>query len=185
MVLRYLLTPDTMAVIEIIPPEYWARMREELNALDPSELEWIAAEAEAKASTSVPCMKRRETPAERSARIAAEYDAAIDSRRKKLKNEAAAIRRLTPEYQEAQRRASEKRKALRDADPTQRKPTGRPRAPIDGMTSEEIERRERMRQISAAYAKDAERLNDSPKNGAGVHRKPYRATRTPWILIPP
>lgn len=150
-----------MAIIEMIPPEYWARMREELNALDPSELARIAAETEANAATSTPNTKRRETPAERSARIAAEYDAAITRRQEQMKLEAAAARRLTPEYQEAQRRAAEKRRALRDADPTPRKPPGRPRAPTDGMTPEEIARRERMRQTLAAYrerCKEAERL---------------------------
>lgn len=48
-----------MAIIEMIPPEYWARMREELNALDPSELARIAAEAEANAATSTPPPQRR------------------------------------------------------------------------------------------------------------------------------
>ena len=158
-----------MAVIEMIPPEYWARMREELNALDPSELARIAAEAEANAVTSTPCIKLRETPAERSARIAAEYDAAITRRQEEMKNEAAAARRLTPEYQEYQRRAAEKRRALRDADPNPRKPPGRPRAPTDGMTPEEIARREFNRERSAEYrakCKEAERLAKERRRSA-------------------
>ena len=108
-----------------------------------------------------PSMPRREPPAERSARIAAEYDAAIIRRQEEMKNEAAAARRLTPEYQETQRRAAETRRALRDADPTPRKPPGRPRAPTDGMTPEEIAKRDFNRERSAQYrakVKEAERL---------------------------
>lgn len=158
-----------MAIIEMIPPRYWAQMRQELNALDPSELARIAAEAEANAATSTPNTKHRETPAERSARIAAEYDAAILRKQEQMKNEAAAARRLTPEYKEAQRRAAERRRALRDADPTPRKPPGRPRAPTDGMTPEEIARREFNRERSAEYrakCKEAERLAKERRRSA-------------------
>lgn len=102
-----------MALIEMIPPEYWAKMRQELNALDPSELANLAA---LYAATSTACKKRRETPEERSARIAAEYDAAITRRQEQMKLDAAAARRLTPEYQETQRRATERRKERREAE---------------------------------------------------------------------
>lgn len=152
--------PGIMAIIEMIPPEYWAQMRRELNALNPSELERIVAEAEAAATTLTPYMKP-ETPAERSARIAAEYDAAILRKQEQMKNEAAAARRLTPKYQETQRRAAERRRALRDADPTPRKPPGRPRAPTDGLTPEQIAKLEFNRERSARYReryKEAERL---------------------------
>ena len=164
-----------MAIIEMIPPRYWAKMRQELNALDPSELAKLAADEntadENTADTSTPCMKRRETPAERSARIAAEYDAAITRRQEQMKLDAVAARRLTPEYQETQRRAAERRRQRREAERATNppKPPGRPRAPTDGMTPEEIARRERMRQTSAAYrerCKEAERLAKERRRNA-------------------
>lgn len=151
-----------MALIEMIPPEYWAKMRQELNALDPSELANLAAD-ENTAATSTACMKRRETPAERSARIAAEYDAAITRRQAQMKLEAAAARRLTPEYQETQRRAAERREERREAERATNppKPPGRPRAPTDGLTPEQIAKRDFNRERSAQYrakVKEAERL---------------------------
>ena len=112
--LLHLLTFANMAIIEMIPPEYWAQMRSELNALNSSELARIAANEDT-AATSTACMNRRETPAERSARIAAEYDAAISRRQEQMKLEAAAARRLTPEYQEYQRQQREKRKVIKEA----------------------------------------------------------------------
>lgn len=143
-----------MAIIEMIPPEYWAQMRRELNALDPSELARIATEAEAAAlATSTPYMKQKETPAERSARIAAEYDAAITRRQEQMKLDAAAARRLTPEYQETQRRAAERRRQRREAERAANPPNppGRPRAPTDGLTPEQIAKREFNRERSARY----------------------------------
>lgn len=164
MVLQHLLTLVNMAIIEMIPPEYWAQMRRELNALDPSELARIVAEAEAATlATSTPYMKMKETPAERSARIAAEYDAAITRRQEQMKLDAAAARRLTPEYQETQRRATERRKERREAERATNppKPLGRPRAPTDGLTPEQIAKRDFNRERSAQYrakVKEAERL---------------------------
>lgn len=137
--------PEIMAILDFIPSEYWAQLKTELNALDASELARLAAN---RGTTPAP---RRETPAERSARIAAEYDAAIERRKIEMAKEAAAARRLTPEYKETQRRAAEKRKAIRDANPTPPKPTGRPRAPVDGLTPEQIAQREQSRQRSAEY----------------------------------
>lgn len=164
MVLQHLLTLVNMAIIEMIPPEYWAQMRRELNALDPSELARIVAEAEAATlATSTPYMKMKETPEERSARIAAEYDAAITRRQEQMKLDAAAARRLTPEYQETQRRAAERRKERREAERATNppKPPGRPRAPTDGLTPEQIAKRDFNRERSAQYrakVKEAERL---------------------------
>ena len=133
-------------IIEMIPPRYWEQMRQELNALGQSGIAKIAGENK---------------PDDRAARIAGEYDEAIRRKQNELRRESRAEWRLTPKYQEAQRRAAERRKAKRDADPTPRKPPGRPRLSTDGMSPEEVARRERMRQTSAAYrerCREAERL---------------------------
>lgn len=142
-----------MALIEMIPPEYWAQIRRELNALNPSELAHLAADEKMTGDTSTPYMKQRETPAERSARITAEYDAAIKRKQEEAAAMAAERRRQTPEYNEAQRRAAERRKAKREAERATNppKPPGRPRAPTDGMTPEQIAKREFNRERSAKY----------------------------------
>lgn len=169
--LQHLLTLANMAIIEMITPEYWAQMRHELNALDPSELARIAAEAEAATlAPSTPHMKPKETPAERSARIAAEYDAAITRRQEQMKLEAAAARRLTPEYQETQRRAAERRRARREAERAANPPNppGRPCAPTDGLTPEQIAKREFNRERSAQYrerCREAQRLHKKRQQG--------------------
>lgn len=153
MVLQHFLTFGSMAIIEMIPPQYWAQMRRELNSLSLSELRRIAHEAAAP-GTSI-SYRMPETSAERSARIAAEYDAAILRRQKQNMNEAAAARRLTPEYQETQRRAAARRKERRAAERAANppKPPGRPRAPTDGLTPEQIAKREFNRERAAQYRK--------------------------------
>lgn len=138
-----------MSILDFIPSEYWAQLKTELNSLDASELARLASD---RGTTPAP---RRETQAERSARIAAEYDAAIQ-RRKKQDN---AARRLTPEYKAAQERAKarrqERRETERVAEPP--KPPGRPRAPTDGLTPEQIKKRERDRQRLAEYREQCRR----------------------------
>lgn len=142
-----------MAILGMIPRQYWAQLKAELNALDPRELGDTAPD--------------EETPAQRSARIAAEYDAAITRRMAEDKKGRAAARRLTPQYQEAQRRAAEKRKAERAQNPP--KPGGRPRLPTDGLTPEEIARREYQRQQGAkrraAEKAERERLKNALRKG--------------------
>lgn len=146
-----------MAIIEMIPPEYWAQMREELNALDPSELAQLAPPSETDTATP----KRRETPGERSARIAAEYDEAIRRKQEQSEKERAATYRQSPK---AKQRAAERYKAKRDADTTPRRPPGRPRAPTDGLTSEQLKKMEQNREASARYRESMRKFQNHLKN---------------------
>lgn len=161
----------------MIPPEYWAQIRRELNALNPSELARLAADGRPTADTSTPFMKQRETPAERSARIAAEYDAAIKRKQEEAALITAERRRQSSDYMEAQRRAAERRKAKREGERATNppKPPGRPRAPTEGLTPEQIAKRELNREHQAKYreqCKAAQRLSK------GRHRDTQEASQS-------
>ncbi len=165
-----------MAIIEMIPPHYWEQIKNELNDLDPSELTRLVEDDENDADTI-----QKETPEARRARIYAEYDEAMENRRREDNRRIAEARQQNSEYIEQQRKAAReywrKKKA---ADPNPRRPPGKPRAPTDGLTPEQIAKREKNRERSAQYRERCKRATEAAKNRHSKQsdRKPTEATQS-------
>lgn len=124
-------------------------------------------------------MTQEETPEERRARIRAEYDAAIRKHRLKNKRRTERQRKERPEYRELQRRAAQRRKERRDAERliNPPKPPGRPRAPTDGLTPEQIAKREKDRERSAKYRQQCRDAQQRLKIPYRSHKEAHRCTK--------